>query len=88
MPTLTHHGERSRIANTEFFAIWNFKPVSGGAEGRSVDRGVARKATDSAFLRALVIPFGTAGCVELFEIIDPGTIVVGAVRHRREDDCH
>ena len=47
-----------------------------------------RKATDSAFLRELVIPFGTAGYVALFEIISHSTVVVGAVRHQREDDYH
>jgi plasmid stabilization system protein ParE len=47
-----------------------------------------RKAGDSPFLRELVIPFGRAGYVALFEIADGSEIVVAAVRHQREDDFH
>ncbi len=46
-----------------------------------------RKAEDSnPFLREIVIPFGSAGYVALFEIEDRETITVLAVRHQREDD--
>jgi plasmid stabilization system protein ParE len=46
-----------------------------------------RKAEDSnPFLREIVIPFGSAGYVALFEIEDRQTITVLAVRHQREDD--
>ncbi len=38
------------------------------------------------FLRELVIPFGGAGCVALFEIEDDRTVTVLAVRHHREND--
>ena len=47
-----------------------------------------RKAADGPFLRELVIPFGATGYVALFEIVDDKTVVVGAVRHQREDDYH
>lgn len=47
-----------------------------------------RKAGSSPFLRELVIPFGHAGYVALFEIVDPQTVLVAAVRHQREDDYH
>ena len=47
-----------------------------------------RKAGSSPFLRELVITFGQAGYVALFEIVDDRTIVVAAVRHQREDDYH
>jgi plasmid stabilization system protein ParE len=47
-----------------------------------------RKAADSPFLRELVIPFGAAGYVALFEIDNSGTVTVLAVRHQREDDYH
>lgn len=43
---------------------------------------------DSPFLRELVIPFGGAGYVALFEIENEHTITVLAVRHQREDDYH
>lgn len=40
------------------------------------------------FLRELVIPFGSAGYVALFEIDDDRTVTVIAVRHQREEDYH
>ena len=46
-----------------------------------------RKAEDSnPFLREIVIPFGSAGYVALFEIEDRQTVTVLAVRQQREDD--
>lgn len=48
-----------------------------------------RKATPgNSFLRELVIPFGAAGYVALFEIDDDTTATILAVRHQREDDYH
>ncbi len=47
-----------------------------------------RKAGQSPFLRELIIPFGQSGYVALFEIEDPGNVVVVAVRHQLEDDYH
>lgn len=43
---------------------------------------------DNPFLRELVIPFGNAGYVALFEIEDRETITILAVRHQREADYH
>ena len=40
---------------------------------------------DNPFVRELVIPFGSAGYVALFEIDDKGVTLL-AVRHQREDD--
>jgi plasmid stabilization system protein ParE len=40
------------------------------------------------FLRDLIILFGTAGDVAMFEIELPATVTVLAVRHQREDDYH
>ncbi len=45
-----------------------------------------RKAGTNPFLRELVIPFGAAGYVALFEIVNAETVVVSAVRDQREDD--
>lgn len=42
----------------------------------------------NAFLRELIIAFGSAGYVALFEIDDTDTVTVLAVRHQREDDYH
>lgn len=47
-----------------------------------------RKAGQSPFLRELIIPFGPSGYVALFEIEDPASVVVVAVRHQLEDDYH
>ncbi|MFT4242974.1 MAG: type II toxin-antitoxin system RelE/ParE family toxin [Acidovorax sp.] len=47
-----------------------------------------RKAGESAFVRELVIPFGAAGYVALFEIRDSQRVIVGAIRHQRESDYH
>ncbi len=48
-----------------------------------------RKAVpDNPLLRELVIPFGAAGYVALFEIDGPSTVTIVAVRHQREDDYH
>lgn len=43
---------------------------------------------DNPFLRELIIPFGGAGYIALFEIEDDHTITILAVRHQREDDYH
>lgn len=48
-----------------------------------------RKADEeNPFLRELLIPFGSAGYVALFEIEDNDTVTIIAVRHQREDDYH
>ena len=43
---------------------------------------------DNPFLRELVIPFGAAGYVALFEIEDNETVTILAIRHQREDDYY
>jgi len=43
---------------------------------------------DNAYLRELVVSFGDAGYVALFEIEDEHTVNILAVRHQREDDYH
>ena len=46
-----------------------------------------RKAEDpNPFVREIVVPFGPAGYVALFEIEDRQTLTVLVVRHQREDD--
>lgn len=47
-----------------------------------------RKAGNSSFIRELIIPFGRTGYVALFEIVDSSTVIIGAIRHQREDDYH
>ncbi|WP_235578396.1 type II toxin-antitoxin system RelE/ParE family toxin [Pseudorhodoferax sp. Leaf267] len=38
--------------------------------------------------RELVIPSGATGHVALFHIESDGLVVVSAIRHQRDDDCH
>ena len=40
------------------------------------------------FVRELLVPFGNAGYVALFEIEDAKTVTIIAVRHQREDDYY
>ena len=40
------------------------------------------------FLRELIIPFGGAGYVALFQIDDRQNVTILAVRHQREEDYH
>ena len=47
-----------------------------------------KAATDSPFLREMVIPFGAGGYVALFEIEADNFVTILAVRHQREDDYH
>lgn len=48
-----------------------------------------RKATpDTPFLREMIIPFGSAGYVALFEIDDHETVTILAICHQREEDYH
>lgn len=43
---------------------------------------------DNPLLRELLVPFGNAGYVLLYEIEDERTVTILAVRHQREDDYH
>jgi plasmid stabilization system protein ParE len=46
-----------------------------------------RKAlSDNPFVRELIIPFGSAGYVALFEIESASKVNILAVRHQREED--
>jgi len=47
-----------------------------------------RKVGVSPFVRELVIAFGSSGYVALFEVVDGNTVIIGAIRHQREDDYH
>jgi plasmid stabilization system protein ParE len=48
----------------------------------------SRKVGASSFVRELIIPFGHTGYVALFEVVDNSTVIIGAIRHQREDDYH
>ena len=50
--------------------------------------GSFRKAAQNPAQRELIIPFGRAGYVALYEIVSPSKVVVLAVRHQREEDYY
>jgi plasmid stabilization system protein ParE len=70
--------ERALDAIESAFALLEHSPFS------------CRKAWpgDRPLLRELIIPFGNAGYVALFEIDDPHHLSILAVRHQREEDYH
>jgi len=47
-----------------------------------------RKVGESPFIPELVITFGRSGYVALYEIVGDSTVIIGAIRHQREDDYH
>ena len=47
-----------------------------------------RKLDSKGRFRELLISWGRAGYVVLYELKDPSTVLVCAVRHQREDDFH
>ena len=47
-----------------------------------------RKAGRSPTRRELIIPFGAAGYVALYEIVSSSAVIALAVRHQREEDYH
>ncbi|MEH7880291.1 type II toxin-antitoxin system RelE/ParE family toxin [Rhizobium laguerreae] len=50
---------------------------------------MARRASaDDPLLRELVVPFGSAGYVILFKVMNETSVTVLAVRHQREEDYH
>lgn len=69
--------ERALAAIEEATRLLKFSPFS--------CRKVVRS---NPFLRELVIPFGSAGYVALYEIEGRQIVTVLAVRHQREDDYH
>ncbi|MEN9418517.1 MAG: hypothetical protein RI988_2137 [Pseudomonadota bacterium] len=47
-----------------------------------------RKAARNPVQRELIVPFGGAGYLVLYEVVSPAKVVVLAVRHQREEDYH
>lgn len=45
-----------------------------------------RMVGDHPYERELVIPFGKAGYLAFFEIVSEDRVLVGAIRHQREED--
>lgn len=67
--------ERALDAIKEAVELLRFSPFS------------CRKALpDNPFLRELIIPFGSAGYMALFEIDSTSTVNILALRHQREED--
>ncbi|MGC2166436.1 MAG: type II toxin-antitoxin system RelE/ParE family toxin [Gallionella sp.] len=74
--TAARHAKAAIAKGIEFLALFPFSC-------RKAEGGAA-----SPFLRELLIPFGSAGYVTLFEIEDVKTVTILAVRHQREEDYH
>jgi plasmid stabilization system protein ParE len=47
-----------------------------------------RKAGTSSTRRELIVPYGNAGFVALYEIVSPSWVLILAIRHQREEDYH
>ena len=60
--------------------------IKNGIAFMTISPFASRKVGSSSFIRELVIPFGHTGNVALFEIVDSSTVIIGALRHQREDD--
>ena len=73
-PAAARHPHAAITEAVRFLAIFPFSCRK--AEGSS----------GNPFLRELLIPFGNAGYVALFEIEDFHTVAILAVRHQREED--
>ena len=70
-------------------ALAAVRVIRAAIDGLSDSALLCRKAGDGRdpFMRELVIPFGRAGYLALFEIVGD-TVAVAAIRHQREDDHH
>ena len=64
------------------------KAIQAGIALLQVSPFACRKVGASPFVRELVITFGSTGYVALYEIVDERSVIIGAVRHQREDDYH
>jgi plasmid stabilization system protein ParE len=62
--------------------------IKDGVAFLSTSPFACRKVGSRPFVRELVNSFGRAGYVALYEIVDERNVIIGAVRHQREDDDH
>lgn len=62
--------------------------IRAGFETLRTSPFTCRKASQGAFLRELIIPFGRSGYVALVDVESATDVVVIAVRHQFEDDYH
>ena len=90
----------TRSARADLLRLFDFLATEDLAASRralgAIEKGMAflaefpfscrKHSVDSPFLRELVIRFGKAGYVALFEIENETTVTILAVRHQREDD--
>lgn len=101
---MTHRVGFTEEARDDIKRLYAFALESSGGDWMLAERGAnaietglrvlettpfaGKKATDNPLERELVIGFGGAGYVALYEIEDGETVAVLAVRHQREDDYH
>ena len=81
--------ERAQTANDFDRALLVIQAIRSSMDALSESALRCRKAGDERdpFLRELVIPFGRAGYLALFEMVGDA-VVVAAIRHQLEDDYH
>lgn len=81
--------ERATTANDFDRALLAIQAIRSSMDALSESALRCRKAGDGRdpFLRELVIPFGRAGYLALFEMVGDA-VVVAAIRHQLEDDYH
>ena len=82
-----------RELNSPRPAIWRWpsvrsRPIKNGVELLALTPSRAARWAAARSCAELVIPFGASGYVALFEIVGNDRVIVGAVRHQREDDYH
>jgi plasmid stabilization system protein ParE len=80
--------ELSRVGGDLSLAEQALEAIRAGLATLQTSPFTCRKAGSDPFLRELIVPFGRSGYVALFEIEDPASVLIVAVRHRLEDDYH
>jgi len=99
---MTYEVRFSRAAREDLYRLYEFlleRDLEAAQRARDAILGAldflrdfpfaCRKASNGdPFMRELLIPFGSAGYVALFEVEDSNTVTVLAIRHQLEDDYH
>jgi plasmid stabilization system protein ParE len=80
--------ELARAAGNMELADQALNAIRAGIATLKTSPFTCRKAGKSPFLRELIIRFGGSGYVALFEVVNSAEVVVCAVRHQLETDCH
>lgn len=99
---MTFNVRYTRQARADLLRLFNYileiDPTAARAARDAINRATGvlqefpftcRKAeTNNPLIRELIIPFGSAGYVALFEIENNETVTILASRHQQEDDFY